>query len=78
MNTVVNLNKEFINKLDELEKPSCLSISTIDLCQKVSSTLVHWSRRGPAFSIQIVNFLIELVGALHCFLHLTEFSHNYA
>ena len=39
MNIVVNLNKEFINKLEELEKPSCLSISTIDLCQKVSSTL---------------------------------------
>ena len=34
-------------------------------------------RRGPALSIQIVNFLIEFVGALYCFLHFTEFSQNY-
>jgi hypothetical protein len=30
-----------------------------------------------ALSIQIVNFLIEFVGALYCFLHFTEFSQKY-
>ena len=33
--------------------------------------------RGPALSIQIVNFLIEFVGALYCFLHFTEFFQKY-
>ena len=33
-------------------------------------------RRGPALSIQIVNFLIEFVGALYCFCILQNFSKN--
>ena len=34
-------------------------------------------RRGPALSIQIVNFLIEFFEALYCFLHFTEFPKKY-
>jgi hypothetical protein len=30
-----------------------------------------------SLSIQIVNFLIEFVGALYCFLHFTEFFQKY-
>ena len=40
MNTIVNRNRDFINELEKLEEPTnCQSISIIDLCQKVSSTL---------------------------------------
>ena len=45
------------------------------------TTNLYWynagPRRGPALSIQIVNFLIEFVRALYCFLHFTEFSQKY-